>query len=529
MKNQRDVIAQLPTQVIAKRMREEDAKVLRREAATPLDRYTQSIVQFGDWTIREQPVLMLPRGLTDFLSLELRDQGNDLIEETRQLNNQFVGRSMQAVTALLVADIELLDLRGRVLLWMESVVHQVVYRCRRRIQNNPFETYVNIFDAFVRDIDTRIAHGDDRMYQRVWGPAIDCMVYLLIEACFLNSGYAALIHEEEPPHYPRLVGAVLSNPDHGEAIGRDMNLFGVEPVQYINEIVAKPLVKLLVAEGYTESRTALLDRFHGYVGDLLEASPYLCASGRASRYMFAIPGTTCWAAFRFISSYGFGAFFVSESEEDLRRDLETNSFRGAIDVGFDGSFSYVSHPWLTLGRVLDSDAALSVACWMLEQIHARVVDDYLKISASSRKTQAGDSGVVVTSTEHDFDQLVANEIAVYASWIREARDEDELISDLPLGADRDSHLDNGIAKTRLPQIRQSRVFKLLRACNVEIVQGKGSEKKLLRDGAHPFRLGSHYGPNPTIPSFLACQILRRLNITHEDWMSAIAGVNALAH
>lgn len=528
MKNQRDVIAQLPTQVIARRMREEDAKVLRREAETPLDRYTHSIVQSGDWTIREQAILMLPRGLTDFLSLELRDHGNDLIEETRQLNNQFVGRSMQAVTALLVADIELLDLRGRVLIWMESAIRQVVYRCRRRIQNNPFETYVNLFDAFVRDIDTRIAHGDDRMYQRVWGPAIDCMVYLLIEACFLNSGYATLIHEEAPPHQPRLVGAILSNPDYAEAIGRDMNLFGVEPVQYINEIVAKPLARLQGSEGYAESRADLLDRFHGYVGDLLEASPYLCASGRTSRYMFAIPGTTCWAAFRFISSYGFGAFFVSDSEEDMRRDLETNSFRGALDVGFDGSFSYFSHPWLTLERVLGSDTVLSVACWMLEQIHAQIVDDYLKIGTNSRKALVGDAAPAVTSNESEsgLEQLVTNEIATYASWVREAREGDDLICDLPPGEGIETYIDHGIAKTRLPQIRQNRFFKLLRACDVEIAQGKGSEKKLLREGSHPFRLGSHYGPNPTIPSFLACQILRRLNITHEEWMSAIANVKA---
>ncbi|KHK54103.1 hypothetical protein PI87_16425 [Ralstonia sp. A12] len=527
MKNQRDVIAQLPTQLIAKRIREEDSKVLRREAVTPLDQYQHAVVQFGDWIIREQPVLMLPRELTEFLSLDLRDQGNDLIEETRQLNNQFVGRSMRTVTALLIADIELLDLSERVLLWTESVIRQVVYRCRRRIQNNPFETYIDLFDAFVRDIDTRIAHGDDRMYQRVWSDAIDCMVYLLIEACFLKSGYAALIHEDEPPHYPRLVGTVVSNPDHEEAISRDINLFGVEPVQYINEIIARPLTNFLEAEGYAESRDDLLDRFHGYVGDLLEASPYLCASGRASRYMFAIPGTACWAAFRFIASHGFGVFFFSDSEEDMRRDLETNAFRGAINVGFDGSFSYMMHPWLTLGRALGSDAALSIACWMLEQIHARVVDDYLKVGVGGPKARTGESELAVTSDEPDSDQLVANEIAIYASWVREAQAEDELASDLTPTVDRDSHIDPAAAKTRLPQIRRSRFFKLLRACDVEIVQGKGSEKKLLRGGAHPFRLGSHYGPNPTIPSFLAGQILRRLNITHEEWMSAIVSVKAI--
>jgi len=50
----------------------------------------------------------------------------------------------------------------------------------------------------------------------------------------------------------------------------------------------------------------------------------------------------------------------------------------------------------------------------------------------------------------------------------------------------------------------------------------GSEIKLLRAGWNPFRLGNHYGHNPTIPSFLAISILKRLGITRDKWLDSIA-------
>lgn len=162
MKNQRESVVQLPTKIVARRMAEEDAKVLRRAPVSPLDRYQQSIARCADWKIQEMPVMTLPRGLTDFLSLELRDRGNALIEETRQLNNGFVGVFMSEVVALMVADFELHDLRERVLKWTEEAISEVVYRYRRQIQRSPYDAYMHLSDAFLGDIDTRIAHGECR-------------------------------------------------------------------------------------------------------------------------------------------------------------------------------------------------------------------------------------------------------------------------------------------------------------------------------------------------------------------------------
>ncbi|MDN7445351.1 hypothetical protein QZM64_39980 [Burkholderia cepacia] len=518
MKNQRESVVQLPTKIVARRMAEEDAKVLRRAPVSPLDRYQQSIARCADWKIQEMPVMTLPRGLTDFLSLELRDRGNALIEETRQLNNGFVGVFMSEVVALTVADFELHDLRERVLKWTEEAIAEVVYRYRRQIQRSPYDAYMHLSDAFLGDIDTRIAHGEDRMYQRVWGSVIDCMAYLMIEACFIKTGYATLKFDDSPAHRASLIGPITKNQGEVHAFSGVQNLFGVEPAAYLKAVVLAPLAKVLRSDRFAESRGDLRARLNTYLGDLLEAWPRLCGSARSWRYIFSIPGTGCSAAFRFIASQGVGTIYVSDSEESLRRGLETNFFRGAFNIGLDGALSVISHPWLTLDRALDESDALSVSVWLLEQVHEKAVEDYLKIRHLAPAGSDSESDLDATTLEPD--QIDAGEMATYAAWLDEVRGV-EGERGQPSSESWDANEATQIAMHALPQIRQSRFFKVLRACGVEVVRGKGSEKKLLRAGAHPFRLGSHYGPNPTIPSFLACQILRRLEISRSEWVAAV--------
>jgi hypothetical protein len=73
----------------------------------------------------------------------------------------------------------------------------------------------------------------------------------------------------------------------------------------------------------------------------------------------------------------------------------------------------------------------------------------------------------------------------------------------------------------LPQLRRRYFFKLLVHCGVEVAQGKRSEIKLLRKTKRPFRLGNHYGSNPTIPAYLVASILKCLDITREEWIDAL--------
>jgi hypothetical protein len=253
------------------------------------------------------------------------------------------------------------------------------------------------------------------------------------------------------------------------------------------------------------------------MSNLLEAFPYLCASKRTSRYNFPIAGTTCVASFRFLGPYGIGTFMFFDSEEERRSGIETNSCRGGLTIDSNGSMGCLMHPWLTIEGALGTKDALRVSRWLIGQVHDRVVEDYLKIGRyflhQESENNTPEPGALVVE--------VANDLVVYAGWAKKVQ---ELMDSSPdSGGDTSTPPDavKAGAGPFLPTIRRSRFFKALRACGVDIVQGKGSEVKLLRGSAHPFRLGSHYGPNPAIPSFLAGQILKRLEITQDEWASAV--------
>lgn len=505
-------LVNLPTSVVLRRLDQEDAKILKRSANTPLDEFIQKNERQGDWIIVEQPVRTLPRALTEFLSLSLRDEGDALIEETRAINNSHVGRSMQSVRASLFADMEVVDLRARVLDWTERVTREVLYKCRRRIKDDALGTYAKLFDSIVYHVDNVIVHRPDRLYQFAWTAAIDCMTYILFEGCFLSTGKIEMVHTNDVRHDFLWRSALFYRQDQQQFLGEQINLFGIEPAQYAKEIILQPLKDALEDAAALAPPDQLRREFHEMLGGLLEAFPYLVASDRAARYTFAIPNTSCMAAFSFLGSHGFAMFRFFDSHEDLLCGVETNNCRAGLSVDFDGTLGCLMHPWLTLDRILGSEAsALRVAHWFLSQLHQQVVEDYLKINryfiGGAARAPEG-----VEAPQSVFDE----NMGAYTEWAREARelDDNEVVGEVS----RDS---SATTRPKVPQIRRSRFFRILQACGVEIAQGKGSELKLLRGTAHPFRLGSHYGPNPTVPTFLAAQILKRLAITHEEWRSAV--------
>lgn len=503
-----DNLAALPATAVTKAIEREDSRILKRKPITDLDDFASKNVKGNDWTIQHLGQIVLPRSITEHLSLELRDRGNTLVEETRELNNAFAGQSIKAATAILRFDISLLDLKERVLEWTEQIMVQVLYRVRHRIAKDPFRTYLELSKTLLGPMDQDVAHGADRLYQLAWDRAIDCMAYMLIDGCFLQPGHVRLRHGSAPNHKAIIESNPIVPQNALGIIGSQMNLFVVEPTIYCQTIVLQPLAAALEAEDPPRASSELQRELTAWTGDLLEAFPYLHTSTRRSRFIFPIRGTTCYAGFQFFSQDGFFTFRFADSEADMRRGLETNYSRGGVEAGYNGVLSFLNHPWLSLERALGAEAALRVSHWLVSQVHRQVVGDYLKIDhyylAKPEELQ-DESGSSVPS-----------DLFEYASWVREAQQHDDAQECEDDDLERpDGHF--------LPQLRRTRFFRLLRACGVEIEQGKGSEIKLLRGKAHPFRLGNHYGPNPRVPTLLAGQILKRLEITHIEWKTAMDG------
>lgn len=500
-------------QILRRRIKEAHAKLLNRRPVALHDQYAHLVARSGDWTIVEQPSRELPLSLCQLISLQLRDQGNALFEETRALNNRFAGCSFRAVEVLLAHDPEFLDLRERALAWGVGVADQVTFKLRHQARDDPNRTFFHAYRSFISHIDTVIVHQGDRLHQMVWASVLDLWPYKLIEAFFLKPGHCKLVHEAVPSHPASMV---LSERMKGlrdtQSLIPMLGLYSVEPIAYLDSVVLPPLLGALQQDGALPPRDERNASYRNMFDDLLEAHPYLLTSDRDERYLFRIPGTTCVATFSFLTTYGCANIMFWDDVDSMRRGLHSNSARGVLRMEYDGRISYWMHPWRSLDTIFGKESADLLAYWLLKQAHGLLVEDYLRI----------ENYYLHPSDEQEdtaADASVDDETLLYVALAKTTEDEEDHAGATPPEIQRDAAIP---AHGHLPQLRRRHFFKLLGRCGVSVEQGKGSEIKLLRDSKHPFRLGNHYGSNPTIPAFLAANILKRLEITRDEWLCALA-------
>jgi hypothetical protein len=503
-------------QKLRRKLKEDMAKVLNRRPIFAQERYAHMVANAGDWIIAEQAPQRLPLSLCQLIPLALRDLGNRLLEETRVLNNEYVGLGFRTAEVMVTGAPEFLDLHACTLAWSGEVAKQVNFKLRHQARDDPYRAFLNAYDAIVAPIDQKIVHGKERLHSLVWESVVDLLPYQLLDAMVLLPGHFTLSHGATPAHRPQLtVTRDVASPQDQERLQSILSLYAVEPVAYMDRVVLTPLLAALREDTTLPSPEQRRQEYQLMFADLVEAYPYLLSSDRTERYMFSIPGTSCIAAFSFLAPNGCGRIMVSDDVDSLRRGMHTNFMRGALNVGYDGHISWWMHPWRTLEKVFGEEAATTLSWWLLKQVHGQLVKDYLAIQryyldqtdAQAAELEAGD---------------IADEALLYVSLAR-ASEGQRRMEDADPGATPGTP-DTEVARgaTKLPQLRRRYFFKLLEHCGVEIAQGKGSEIKLLRRAKRPFRLGDHYGGNPTIPAFLAANILKRLEISSEEWIEAIA-------
>lgn len=502
----------LQQQILRRKLNDDMGKILNRRVDSVVAKFAHEVATSGDWTVEEQPVRTLPSALRDMITVSQRDAGNALIEETRVFNNQYAGFSFRAVEVMLANDLELLDLQHRAQAWSMDVARQVCFTLRHQARSDPFRAFFIAYDRVVAPIDMTIVHGKDRLYSMIWETVVDLLPYRLFDALLFAPGHCSLSHGPTPAHLGTLAFAREVTAQEQKRVKTIISLYAVEPIAYLDNVVLAPLLATL-REDPTSPDLAVQERtYQGMFADLLEAYPYLLSSDRAERYMFAIPGTSCVATFSFLAPNGCARIVFCDDAESLRRGLRTNFVRGALKIGYDGSISWWMHPWRVLDAVFGAEGAVTLSWWLLKQVHRQLVDDFLRIE--HYYLHGTDEPAALPASDNSPDEtLLYVALAKTADAPSDAGDEPD---------EATLKFDAGRALNMLPQLRRRYFFKLLERCGVEVAQGKGSEIKLLRKSKRPFRLGNHYGSNPTIPAFVAASILKRLDITHQDWVEAIA-------
>jgi len=499
-------------QLMRRRIREDMMKILNRRPVFAQDHYARIVATTDDWVIAGARPAQLPLALCQLITLEQRDAGHALLEETRCLNNQYTGYSFRTAEIILKGDPDVLDLQARTLAWGEETARQLNFKLRHQARNDPYRTFLNAYDAIVAPIDQNIVHCRDHLHSIIWEPVVDLLPYQLLDAMLFRPAHCTLSHDASPAHRPCLTLArPMRSPEDEERLGSIFSLYAVEPVAYMDSVVLGPLLRALQDDPTLPDTGRQRQQYRDMLDDLMEAHPYLLSGDRAERYMFSIPETSCMAAFSFLAPNGCGRFMVSDDASSLRRGMHTNFMRGALSVGYDGRISMWMHPWRTLDGVFGEEAAVTLSWWLLRQVHGQLVQDYLSIQHYYLDEAAVQPAEAETAGIPD-DTLLYVALARSSAGQLHIADADEVEPAEPADQNRD----------RLPQLRRRHFFRLLEQCGVEIARGKGSEIKLLRKTGRPFRLGNHYGTNPTIPAFLAASILKRLEITGEEWSSALA-------
>ncbi len=486
-----------------------EKRLLVKPATNVSEQYAKSVAKLGDRLIESMPPLFLPRSLTDLIDLPLRDHGNDLIEETREINNRHVGNTIKTLEAVLLGDEEVEDLSRRVMEWSERVTRAILYKARRQFAADPTRTYIKIYSSAIHDLDVKVAHGMNNMFSLVWSSALELIPTTLIEEVFVSTGLVSGQFDdrrEDRGYTWNVSERMLQN---GRFIHDQFMLYEFQPLAYARDVVLTPLLSHLKSTGALPDLGAMQHDKDVFVADLLEAFPYLVSSRRMGKFMFGVPGAEVVAVFDFAGTNGFARIFLSDTEARFAREITAAKSMGMLELGFNGSVHVFFKPWKTLDSMFGRDDALRLTYWLLKQAHALVVPSFLKVSSAYMKRRTGSDGVDVEVVE-----TAGSCYADYTDWLLEARVVDE---ELPVTDEASL----GSVTAAIPQMRRSRFFKLLAECAVRIEQGKGSEIKLMRDGAHPFRLGNHYGPNPTVPSFLIASILKRLQISKEVWHQAL--------
>lgn len=499
-------------ETLRRKLKDELGKILSRRADNPMSKYAHQVATSGDWTVEQLPSMTLPPEMRDMITVSQRDAGNALIEETRLLNNQYAGYKFRTVEAILANDDELLDLRNRALDWAVEVAGQLCFKLRHRARSEPFRAFFIAYDGFVAPLDTKIAHGTDRLYSKVWAPVVDLLPYQIFDTLLLKPGYCKISFGAPPAHLPVIFLPSDLPASAQKRVETVLSLYAVEPVAYLDNVVLAPLLAALRNASGMPDLAEMEATYRSMFGDLLEAHPYLMLSERAERYVFEIPGTSCVGTFTFIAPQGCATIFFADDVENLLSGVRTNFVRGALNIGYDGKIFWHMHPWRKLEALFEAEGAITLSWWLIKQVHSQLVQDFLSIE--HYYLHGTDEQVDAPRTDDAPDEALLYVTMAKSSDAANNASDDE--------CEAVEILDGNWASSVLPQLRRRYFFKLLERCGVEVAQGKGSEIKLLRKSKRPFRLGNHYGSNPTIPAFLAASILKRLDITRQDWIDAIA-------
>lgn len=367
--------------------------------------------------------------------------------------------------------VELSDFQDRLFSAFSSLGKALAYKKRRK---SAYEAQLFLFKNVTSPLDSFTWKGGCRL-DFLFEASFDLLVQSYLSE-FIN---VITFDDEMAIDYQK----ICKTPSEVEFLDEQIKLYNVQ--QYL---ITEKMVDVL-SDGLVYTDTKPVINNEDLLFDIYELIPLYIKSWSPDKNKIVLNDEL---AIFLLMDYGFPSFVIGQAE-DKAVNHTTSAFR----------FSWsVTNDFRCRAKLdLESEALKKIGDFVLNEFH-----DKLVALLAVRKPETKN----IDSVEYANDY--AYEVADFTEKYHQALSGTELVEV--------SHQLNG-RSANVPSMMMSSFFTFMQKtfdCNVD--NGKGSEMKIWRNGSKIYTLGRHK-QDQKIPSLLIKKILKRLDITTEDWLNSL--------
>ncbi|MEI6127600.1 MAG: hypothetical protein WCQ99_13730 [Pseudomonadota bacterium] len=285
----------------------------------------------------------------------------------------------------------------------------------------------------------------------------------------------------------------------------------IERFQLSDDVLLETFLKIVApavrisAAVKNQSREDKLLLLEGMAFDIHEMRPFLIKNYRPEKSIISL-GTRVYAAWDWCLYDHYGYLFTGDTYREVWESLRKTNINYPLRINYCGLLINSLFPWITTDTIQENGgySPIDINVAIVTAIHEKLFSFYEQVDINAilnKLTRPGKS---------EPQPLSATFIAATCQLIA-----DDYVSTEPLAV---------IASKpqQISKVRSQRFFNMLsNKLQCEVTQGKGSEVTIYRAGGKKIRIG-HHKRNTHIHSTVMKSILSRLNITGEEWLSAVA-------
>lgn len=417
------------------------------------------------------------------------DELAGLLEELRELNQEFVGERVKEVEVYFAATGLHRELVERFRAWCDGYVRRRAdpANMNPRVGPHPFSLHQKVVGEVGKVLGGLLNHEHTINVFILHEPVryADWLGYELLWKGDLWLGEGKEVYcRADIPGGQQTVQLLTDYADGGGYFDSGMPAF-LDRVSHWSGLARKG-----------ERETVLQSDLPSLAADIQAMRPLIVKNFRSEKTRLRL-ADDLWVAWSWQLANGIGNVLVAPSEGELLTGIATHRMDEAYTVRQNGLLAYMRTPWRAAAE-LPGVAPLAANYALLEWFRDRLFSFYDRIDLT--RVGAVPIGSTVPEPEAGDEQIIAA----------------ALTSDSEPAHDTEERLPN----RRVPGIRFLRFERTLEQLGCEVRQAKGSEVSVYRHGFRKYVLGRHRTNREVFPAEVQ-RVLARLGLTTAEWLAAL--------